>query len=250
MKKIVLLALSCVVGGLMIGLSLNAYAQTASSVNWDSNTYYQGDSGTLTITLYNSHPYQICTKQFALYFDWLGQGSAFMSSSTPCIATGQSYQFSIPFNVPASASVGQHSYDAFWVDQGFLLGTVTINSGYLYIHDAYEKVYQNTASSVAQSINQAQNSNYKSPTAISDLGQAQSLVSQASTLANQGQFQSAVNDLNQAQSLLSQANAAEQSYQPPIVGGSIAILVIIAAVIIGVIIAVAMHRKKKLTPKS
>lgn len=40
MKKIVLLTLSCVVGGLMIVLSLNAYAQTPNTVLLDEQNHY------------------------------------------------------------------------------------------------------------------------------------------------------------------------------------------------------------------
>lgn len=197
------------------------HAQTATSVNWDQSAYFQGDNGVLTVTLANSNGYQICTKQFYIQFDWqIPQKAVYASDATPCIATGQNYQFTIPLSVPSGTSIGQHSYNIVWVDQGLLLGNVAVNSGFLNVHDAYEKVYVNSAQTVQQSISQAQASNYKSPSAISDLNQAITYYNQAATLANQGQYQGAVTDLNQAQTLLSQAAAAEQSYQPPLLGGS------------------------------
>ncbi len=242
---------SYVLVALVLLFSNVVHAQTVSSLNWSSSTYYQGDSGSVSVNLYNAHSYSICTKQFYVQFDWQAQGTAFISSATPCIGAGQSYQFNIPISFPTSTSVGQHTYSITWIDQGYLLGTVIVNSGSLYVHDAYEKVYLATASTVSSSITQAQSSNYQSPTAISDLSQAVSIYNQGVTLANQGQFQSAVSDLNQAQTLLSQASAAQQSYQPPIFGGSGSGgtdsngTLVVGVIIIIVVIAVAYGLSKR-----
>ncbi|MEM3637065.1 MAG: hypothetical protein QXE12_00020, partial [Conexivisphaerales archaeon] len=117
--------------------------------------------------------------------------------------------FTIPFSIPSTVSVGYHSYSIVWVDSGILLGSVTLDTSSLYVHDAYEKVFDQLYSSLQSQINSA---SYTSPTAQSYYSQAVSYFNQGVTLANQGQYQSAVNDLNQAQSYLSQANAAEQAY--------------------------------------
>ncbi|HZW56256.1 MAG TPA: hypothetical protein VFF30_08215 [Nitrososphaerales archaeon] len=53
------------------------------------------------------------------------------------------------------------------------------------------------------------------------MSQAVNYFNQASTLANQGQWQNAVGDLNQAQSYVSQASAAEGSYNPNPLGNFI-----------------------------
>jgi len=189
-------------------------AQTINSASWSTGTYFQGDSGSVTIVLSNSHSYQICTKQFYIQFDWQqSQNLIFASSDTPCIATGQSYSFVIPFNVPSATSVGAHTYKIVWVDNGFLLGTSTLTTATLQVHDAFEKVYNALQPTVSQALTTAQAANFRSTTAQSDLTQAGSYYNQATSLAGQGQYQNAVNDLNQAQTSIGQANSAEQAYQ-------------------------------------
>jgi hypothetical protein len=189
---------------------VHSNAQQVQSITWSSSEYFQGDSGSVTVVLYNNHnSYQICTKQFYIQFDWQPSNTAFASSETPCIASGQSYTFTIYFSIPTTVSVGYHTYNVVWVDSGFLLGTVTVDSGSLYVHDAYEKVYDQLAPSVQSQINSA---SYRSPTAQADLNQAISYYNQAVSLANQGEFQAAVNDLNQASNYIQQANVAEQTY--------------------------------------
>jgi hypothetical protein len=238
---------------LLVSLSTIVYAQKATSITWDSSTYYQGDNGVLTVNLINDHSaFQICTKQLYLQFDWQQpQNQVYASSDTPCIATGQSHQFSIQFSIPSSASIGQHTYKIVWVDSGILLGSVIVSSDSLNIHDAYEKVYLSLEPTVQQAINQA---HYQSPTANNLLTQAISVYNQAITLANQGQYQGAVNDLNQAQTFLSAANTAEQSYQPPsgpsgnpLVGGSnnTLLIIVVVAVIIIIIYYLSTHKKKQ-----
>ena len=197
---------------LLVFCSSIVQAQTATAVNWNTNTYYQGDSGSVSVTVYNNHTYQICTKQFYGQFDWQSPGTAYVASGTPCIATGNSYTFTVYFSIPSNVSVGDHHYNLSWVDSGYLLGTVVVSSGYLYVHSAYEKVYLSTQPTVEGNINQAQNANYQSPNAQADLSSAVSYYNQATTLANQGEWQSAVSDLNQAQTEVTQAAADEQTY--------------------------------------
>ncbi|MCX6815820.1 MAG: hypothetical protein NT120_03135 [Candidatus Aenigmarchaeota archaeon] len=239
------------------------HAQTATA-SWDSSTYYQGDGGTLTVTVYNSHSYQICPKQVYLQFDWQqAQNTVYPSPNTACIATGQSQQFVISFGIPSSTTIEQHLYNVKWIDNGILIGSPTLSSGSLMVHDAYEKVYLNLVSTVQPSITQAQNSNYQSPTAVTDLNQAVSYFNQAATLAGQGQYQGAVNNLNQAQASLSAAITAEQSYQPPLLGGGKSNLNIgggsgspdsgigiIVVIIIIIVVAAFWLNKKKAQPKS
>lgn len=181
--------------------------------SWSQTTLYQGDSGSVSVTLTNNHSYQICTKQVYLQFDWMVQQNlVYPSPDTPCIATGQSHTFTMSFTVQPTVVVGPHTYNIVWVDQGFLLGSVTISSAVINIHDAYEKVYLGQLPTLQQQLNQALNSGYKSPDAQSDVSQAQTAISNAASLAQQGQFQNANSQLTNASTLLSQATAAEQSY--------------------------------------
>jgi hypothetical protein len=194
---------------LIIATMPPAKAQTLVSGNWSASTYYQGDSGSLTFTIRNDHPDQICTRETDLQFDW----QTFTDTAdTPCIGSGGSFTFTIQFTIPSTLSVGSHPYVIKWVDQGITIGTQQVGSGSLDVRDGYEKVYNSQASSVQATISQYQSMNFQSPTAQSDLSQASSYYSQATSLAAQGHFQQAVVDLNQASSFASQAYAAEQSF--------------------------------------
>ena len=210
-KRFLMLITAPVILGALIPV---AFAETVTSKSFDKSTYYQGDNGTYTISVRNDHSYQICTKSLSLQFDWQqANNQAWISSDKPCIATGNSFTFSVQFNIPAATSVGSHGYSVVWQDAGFLLGTQTLDQSLIPIHDAQELVYTNTAPSVQAKISQYQGMNFRSTTAVADLTQAISLSNQATTLANQGQWSQAVTDLNQASSLANQAYAAEQTYE-------------------------------------
>lgn len=210
LAAILMLVLVTFVGGVPA-----SFAQTPTSVSFNKATYFQGDSGSISVTIRNDHSYQICTKETYLQFDWQqAQKTAFVDSSdTSCIGSGNSFTFTISFSVPADESVGQHSYTFHWVDQGFLLGDQQVISSSLQIHDAEELVYDNTFPSVQSSITQYQSMNFRSPAAQSQLSQAINYYNQATTLANQGQWSQAVADLNQASSNASQAYSTEQAYE-------------------------------------
>lgn len=266
MKRVVAV-LVAVLSALLIFNTNIVFAQKLTSLSWNTSTYYQGDSGSIQATLYNDRgDFQICTKQFYVQFDWQeAQKIVFASDETPCIATGDSHTFNIRFTIPSDLQVGAHSYKVVWVDKGILLGSVTLSSGSLNVHDAYERVYLNTLPSVQQKLNSALNSNYQSPDAKASLNQAQNYYNQAVTLANQGQFQNAVNNLNRASDRLDQAYAAEQNYlaqqrstsQPGGAGSAgsstIAIPVevlggIVVAVIIVIAVAIVLARRKRASP--
>jgi len=247
----------------LVLLSLNLVnAQIVSNISWNTNTYYQGNSGIVNIALYNNHHYTICTKQFYVHFDWEPTGYAFVSSDTPCIASGYSYTFIIPFSIPSNASVGVHMFNVTWVDQGYLLGTVPVYSGNLYIHSYYEKMYLTLILEVQSGISQEQMANYQNPVAQSYLSQAISYDNQAQTLSEQGQYQVAIIDLNQSLSLLSDASSAEASYQPSFNNfvassptifitstGILILIIIIIIIVVSIIVAIYISRKKHKTPQ-
>lgn len=151
------------------------------------------------------------------------------------------------FSVPSSTSVGSHSYKVVWVDNGLLLGSVTLTTGTLMVHDAYEKVYLQLLPSVQAKLNDANSANYKSPDARSDASQAQTDYGQATSLANQGQFQQANGRLNSASSLLNQAAAAEQSYvsNPATLGGNPELWYLIAIVLVVIVLAAALLVRRR-----
>ncbi len=183
-----------------------------------STTYYQGDSGTVTITFTSNCPDQLQFSSLSVQFDWMTTPTT-VTVNSPNIATGNQYTFpAISFSIPSDATVGSHSFTiSLQGQQKELLGWTNISptgtGGSINVLDAYEKVYNQNVNSVSSSLTNAQNSNYQSPNAQSLLQQANNMYNQATTLAGQGQWQNAVNDLNTASSDLSQAAAAEQTYQ-------------------------------------
>jgi HEPN domain-containing protein len=188
------------------------FAQQATSSSFDKGVYYQGDNGSLSVTIFNNHAsYQISTKQCYLQFDWQqSQNLVYDSGATPIIASGATYTFSISFSIPSNMAIGYHQYKVVWVDKGILLGSVVVQTGSLYVHDAYEKVFLSLQPTISSKINSA---SYASPDAKSLLNQAQSAYQQAIILANQGKFQDAITDLNSASDFLSRAQTAEATYQ-------------------------------------
>jgi hypothetical protein len=157
----------------------------------------------------------------SVQFDWMTTPTT-VTVNSPDIATGNQYTFpAISFSIPSDATVGSHSFTiSLQGQQKELLGWTNISptgtGGSINVLDAYEKVYNQNVQGVQSSLTNAQNSNYQSPDAQSLLQQANNMYNQATTLANQGQWQNAVNDLNTASSDLSQAAAAEQTYQASI----------------------------------
>lgn len=185
-----------------------------------STTYYQGDSGTITIIFSSDCPNQLTFSSLSVQFDWMTTPIT-ETVSSPNIATGNQYTFpAISFNIPSDASVGSHSFTiAMQGQQQELLGWTNIsptgNGGSINVLDAYEKIYNQNVNSVSSTLYNAEDSNYLSPDAQSSLSQAKNMYNQATSLAQQGQWQNAVNDLNTASTDLSQAAAQEAQYTPP-----------------------------------
>ena len=221
------------------------------SLSWDASVYYQGDSGTVTFTLYNDNPLvQWYIKKVGIQFDWMQGGQAYLKDVGQNIASGSSASYSVLFSIGSLVTVGQHSFNIIYV--GAFDDTHVIGSGSIYIHDAYEKVYRGAVDSVYQKI--VADANFKSPNAQSLYKQALDAYNQAATLANQGLWRDANDKLTSASSLLSQAEAAESSYTPPILGGGSsqnpgglsneAIILISAVIAIGIVLAVLVVRKR------
>ena len=225
MKKV---AISIVGLILIICLSfsvLGVNALKSSEWNWSSSgmsqSYYQGDSSSVTLTFYSSCPDQLKIIQVNIQFDWDTNPEGYTLANPIGIATnGQNTFSAISFTVSFyRASVGSHSYTTtFKGQQDGVFGWYDITatgSGSVTVHDAYEKIYNQNIQSVNNAITNAVNSNYLSPDAQALLQQAQSMYNQATSLANQGQWQSAVEDLNFAIGDVTQAAAKEATYVTP-----------------------------------
>ena len=115
MKKSFLLYIGLMVIILFSGsiLSVNAL----SSGEWDlsssgmSQTYYQGDSGSVTFTFYSHCPDQLQVSSVSIQFDWMSSPVGYTLGSPVYLATNNQETFSaISFSIPASESIGSHSY--------------------------------------------------------------------------------------------------------------------------------------------
>lgn len=269
MKKSILLlagliSIICISSGV---LNANALQQSEWSLrlSWSNSVYYQGDGGTVTVTFYSSCPEELKISYVGIHFDWMSSDTYFpldLSSSPVGVTSNGQHTFNaISFSIPSSANVGSHSvtvlikgqqHGLWWYDVSVTSGTQSI-----YIHDAYEKVYNQLYSEVLSKISNAQSANYQSPDAQSLLQQANTEFSLATSLAQQGKWQDAVSHLNTASAYIDQASAKEQTYQQqktnnplPYIGqpdntlAIIAVLVIIIVVLIGVVLAVILRRNQ------
>lgn len=216
MKKAILLSVALIMI-ICVSTSLtNVKALNSGEWSWtyalDKTTYYQGDSGTVTITFTSNCPDQLQFSSVSVQFDWTTTPTS-ETVSSPNIATGNQYTFpAIAFSIPSDATVGYHSFTVtIQGQQKELLGWTNISptgpaSNSIYVHDAYEKVYNGLVPTVQNSLTNAQNGNF-CPDALALLQQANTMYNEATSLSQQGQWQSAVNDLNSASNYVSQALA-------------------------------------------
>ncbi len=223
------------------------FGQTVTSYSFDQPVYYQGDTGTLSVTLTNSNPYQISTKQFFLQFDWQEtQNFVFNADSTgPNLANGISYTFIIHFSIPSDVAIGPHTFKVVWVDAGILLGTqVVIQPKPIVIHDAFEKVYIQTLNPLTSKVSSIQGTTFQSPDANALIRQALDKYKLATSLATQGQFRDAVDALNAVSSFIDQARAAETTFiqqQTILIGVGVGVAAAIA------ILVLFFRRKKRVS---
>lgn len=244
-----------------------------TAYNFDRATYYQGENGTVTVTIANDNPlFQWNIRTVAIQFDW--QGNLWYSKDVNTnIASGQSYIVTIDFSIASNVGIGSHSFAIKYV--GAFSDTNTIATGVLYVHDLYEKLalqirpdamskLQAAQSSTSDADSQAGNAHFSSPDAQTllsqaqqsvaqakaNLGQAQTSCNAADTELSSGSFQPAYNDYKQCESSadaatgdaqaagqqLQNARDAESHYNPfvPSGGGSPLWLIWLA---VGVIIA-------------
>jgi hypothetical protein len=254
------IALICLLSVISIA-SVNALNQNewSGAVSWSSSVYYQGDSGSVTFDFDSNCPEELKINYVGVHFDWMPSDAYYpldLSANPIGIASHGSYTFnSIGFNIPSDVSVGQHSATILIKGQQHGLWWYDISvtaSASITTHDAYEKVYNQLYPDVSNKLNNAENTNYKSPDAQSALQQANTEYNLAISLSQQGQWQDAVSHLNTASSYLDQAISKEQSYQSdnPLstIGLSnnliiVALAVIMIVVIIGVAIGMVLRRR-------
>ena len=192
------------------------------SFNWSKSIYYQGDSGSVTISLKSTCGDELEFTWVGIHFAWMQvnyYSSLDLSSNPQRIPSGGSITFSsISFSVPSSAPVGWNQYYVYiqckehhWY--GWTSETWTSSTSQIYIHDAYEKTYNDLRPQVLSKITGAQSANYESPDAKSLLLQASNEYNLAVSLVNQGKWQDAVSHLQTASNFVTQASSKEEQYQ-------------------------------------
>lgn len=204
---------SITIGILLISSQSSVYALQITNSNFDVSTYYQGDNGNISVTLYNNNSLlEWYIKTVTIQFDWMVQSNTlYQTQISQNIVSGGSATYQIQFSIPSTASVGLHRFTVNYV--GLYNDPHVLGSGTIYIHDVNERIYDNLNQEVTNEINSASNNGYQSPDARSDLSQAQSDFSLASNYASNGQFVNGISELQTASNLITQANSAEQSYR-------------------------------------
>jgi LPXTG-motif cell wall-anchored protein len=242
--------------------SVNALNQNewSSTLSWSNSVYYQGDSGSVTVHFDSSCPEELKISYVGVHFDWMSSDTYFpldLSSSPVGIVSNGQYTFNeIGFNIPSGTSIGYHAvnilikgqqHGLWWYDIS------VIGSGWVNIHNVYEKIYNQLYPDVTNKIHNADSSNFQSPDGKSLLEQANTEYTLANSLAQQGEWQDAVSHLQSASNYVDQAFAKEQTYHTdnslPLTGQSsslwlIIIMVIIIAVVVGVILGVMLQKRK------
>jgi hypothetical protein len=102
-----------------------------SAYTFDRATYYQGQGGTVTVTITNDNPlFQWNIRTVAIQFD--SQGNLWYSKDVNTnVAPGQSYTIAIDFSIDNNLVVGSNSFSIKYV--GMFGDTHTIARGVLYI---------------------------------------------------------------------------------------------------------------------
>lgn len=257
-----------IVCGLILAIFLSSCILTVKALNqdewssniaWSNSVYYQGDSGSATVTFNSNCPDQLKITFVGIHFDWMNTNDYYridLSSNPVYLASGERYTFStIGFDIPSGVNVGSHKVtlllegqqDGLWWYDISVTGTQ-----YITIHDAYEKVYNQLDYQVQDKLSNAQNSNFQSPDAQSLLQQANTEFNLATSLSQQGAWQDAVSHLNSASGYVDQANAKEQTYNPITMGAVngipwvlLAVIIVVVVVIVAVV-AIVFTRKRRL----
>ena len=166
------------------------------SFEWSSSVYYQGDSGSVTITLKSTCDNELEFTWVGIHFAWMRENYYYrldLSSNPKRIPSSGSITFSlISFYVDADA-VGWNTYHVLinykehhWYGWDTTDEAWTSETYQIYIHDAYEKTYNELRPQVLGDLNSAERAGYESPDAKSLISQASSEYDLALSLADQG----------------------------------------------------------------
>lgn len=230
---------------------VSALNQDEASVEavWEGQ-YYQGDTAAVKILFQNNLADELVVYRISLHFDWMPSDDfySYDLSADPVHIPGNGSRVFELTNIPfmAGASPGAHSYyvSADVVQNGVNLvwdsPSLTVQ-----IRDGNEKIYNELEPQISNRLN---NATYTNANAQSLLQQAKNAYNNASSLANEGEWQEAVSNLQAASDYLDQAEVAEQIGGPSL--GTLLLylaIVVIAVVIVILVVAIVLRRARKKT---
>jgi len=235
--------------GIVFGLQQN---QVSTTISWSKQTYYQGEDGSLTITLNSQCPDELKIHTVEVHFDWANNPNATtldLSKDPIGIPSNGDHIFdSIYFQVPQNASEEFHNikvklsgtqHGIWWYDFEW-----TSNETQIEIKTNYEHLYNQLNLQTSKNLIETQNANYQNPDSIELLNNATIEFNLATLSASQKEWQQAVSHLQQVEDLINQAQEKEQTLTPTedltTTVGAIVILVVL-----GLIVSIIFGRKNK-----
>ena len=192
--------------------------EIALSLDWSDSTYYQGEVGNITITLYSTCNNEINITWIGIRFDWMRESDYFqldLENNPVRISSQGSYEFKpIFFLITLNASVGWNEYYILihFEEHHSHLGAEEIWSSeteHIYIHDAYEKTYNYNLNDFRSDLISAKDCCFESPYAASTLNQAEDEFNLSRSLAEQGKWQYACIHITTSANLVEQAYSYE-----------------------------------------
>jgi len=235
--------------GIVFGLQQN---QASTTISWSKQTYYQGDEGSLTITLNSQCPDELKIHTVEVHFDWTNNHNAttlYLSEDPVGIPSNGNYIFdSIHFQVPRNATEEFHNiniklsgeqHGIWWYDFEWIS-----NESQIEIKTDYENLYNQLNLQISKNLVETQNANYQNPDAIELLNNSTIEFNLAKLSASQKEWQQAVLHLKQTQDLINQAQEKEQTIiATEDLTTTVGVIVIL--VVLGLIVSIIFGRKTK-----
>jgi hypothetical protein len=232
--------------------------EVSASVSWSATYYYPGEYGQANITLISNCSQNIQINMIGIHFDWNTANTYFFNDFNTSInlPSDSNYTFNpVIFYVPPQESISSHTYYIHFegTEEGQSPQNITWSSQTftMPVYTQDEAAYNQLLPQVMNKITEAQKANYQSPDAKSLLQNATETYNQATSLANQSQWQAATSDLQNALSLLDNASAKEQTFvaqqtllEETIV--SISVIIIISVIVFTIV----LKKRKKASQQS
>lgn len=239
---------------LVLGLQQN---QASADLSWSKKTYYQGESGTVIITIDSQCPEELKINKIQVQFDWTTNHNTTtkdLSDDPSGIPSNDNHVFDpIAFQVPNNATEGNHNIQVkiegiqhgllTWYDFEWISDETQIE-----IKTNYQQLYNQISTEVFTSLNEAQNVDYKNEDVKDLLIDATTEYSLALSLATQKKWDEAISHLQQTQDYLQQIQEKEQQISnEDLVTNATTIIVLI---LVGLLVSIILSRKTKKLKKS